>query len=194
MPSYIRIFTIGCRLTKKPIRNGLLAGLLVAVALLSCLAVASATGTKREPEVETKMLLSDVLELMKTRPLTLQQIEKTLHVTLALDAQNTNEYTLFYSARAKDSELGLESVEVRIPTGAATTKQRMLILSLGPSCSLLEAEVAERLGQPDELQVAHPADPEGTSSIYRSKTGELRFGIRRDPQAHIGTIVMAWEE
>jgi hypothetical protein len=52
--------------------------------------------------METKTFMTDVLKLMKTRPLTLQQIEKAFDVRLAPNAQNTNEYTLFYSATPKD--------------------------------------------------------------------------------------------
>ena len=144
--------------------------------------------------METKTLMTDVLELMKTRPLTLQQIEKVLHVRLAPDAQNTDEYTQFYSATSKESPVGLQSVEVRLPTSAASTKQRMLILSLNPSCGLMESEIRERLGEPNSVQVGRPAAPEGTSYTYRMKTGELRFGILREPKDHIGTIVIAWKE
>jgi len=144
--------------------------------------------------METKTLMTDVLELMKTRPLTLQQIEKALHVRLAPDAQNTNEYTRFYSGTAKDSPVGIDLIEVRFPTSAATTRKRMLILSLTSRSNLTEAEVRERLGEPNSVEVSRPADPEGSSYTYRMKTGELAFGILRQPKDHIGTIVMGWEE
>jgi len=144
--------------------------------------------------METKTFMTDVLKLMKTRPLTLQQIEKAFDVRLAPDAQNTNEYTLFYSATPKDSQLRYESIEVRFPVSAATAKQHMLILSLKPNAGLVEAEIRNRLGEPTSVQVGHPAAPEGTSYTYRMQTGELRFGILREPKHRVGTIVMVWEE
>lgn len=193
MQSPMPIITTSCRQTRRLVRSGLLTGIFTAVLVVS-MADVWAVNQKRRPDVETKTLMSDVLELMKTRPLTLQQIEKAFHVKLALDAQNTNEYTQFYSASVKDSPVGLRSIEARFPADAAANKQRMLILSLDPKCGLVESDVRERLGEPNSMQVGRPAAPEGTSYTYQLKTGELRFGILREPKDHVGTIVMVWED
>jgi hypothetical protein len=182
------------RQNRRLVPSGLLAGIFLVALLLSFVEAWATNSVKNRLNMETKTLMINVLEIMKTRPLTLQEIEKAFHVRLAPDAQNTNDHTLFYSASAKDSQLGLDSIEVRFPTRAAPPQQRMLILSLNPTCGLTEAEVREQLGEPNSLQVGSPAAPEGTSYIYRMKMGALRFGILRDPKDHIGTIVIAWEE
>ena len=139
-------------------------------------------------------LMNEVLELAKTRPLTLEKIERSFHVRFVADTQNTNRYTRFYAATAKDSPIGLESVEVRFPTSAAAAKQQMIILLLNSSLGLTASEVRERLEEPGSLQVGRPADPEGTSYTYRLKTAELRFGILREPNDRVRTIVLVWEE
>jgi hypothetical protein len=100
----------------------------------------------------------------------------------------------FYAATATDSPVGLESVEVRFPTDAATTKQRMMVLVLSPALGLTASEIRERLGEPHALQVGRPNDPEGSSYTYRIKSGEVRFGILRKPNDRIRTIVIVREE
>jgi hypothetical protein len=182
-----------CRQVRKLARCGLLPAIVTGAFMLTLLNTLAANKIERKPNVAT-ILIDKVLELARTRPLMLRQIEETLGVRLAENRQGANEYMRFYAATATDSPVGLESVEVRFPTDAATTKQRMMVLVLSPALGLTASEIRERLGEPHALQVGRPNDPEGSSYTYRIKSGEVRFGILRKPNDRIRTIVIVREE